>query len=341
MYWATAPLEPGIEAISKEVFDLAGWFGRSRIFSINPHLGFRVMEKGRVLGFNPRLDLLLRPAILALEAFCDVNHIYGEISPWIYSRTLRRRPIVLTIASEKGEPQGEFLSRCRVIAAQTNQMRERLAAYASADTRLELIYPGVDLSTFRPGPGAMSAGRPRVLLATFPRTAGELEGRGINFLIEAAAALPDVEFTFLTRPWRAGETAIAQVRERIASLGLRNVHLLSGVQSDMSIIYAGADFTVIPYATPDGGKECPRSLVESMACGIPVLISAVAPFSRFVGTNGCGTVFTLEDGSFAAALEDAIAHYRLLSERAAACARDWFDQEATRRRYSEIYDAIA
>src|SRR5690606_3090518 len=127
--------------------------------------------------------------------------------------------------------------------------------------RIELIYPGVDLSSFMPRVGAFRGGRPRVLFATFPRTAGELADRGVDFLLDAAAALPDVDFTFLSRPWRSGESALAIVQDALRTRKLFNVQMLSGVQSDMSGLFAEADFTVIPFATVDGGKECPRSLV--------------------------------------------------------------------------------
>lgn len=339
-YWATVPLEPQIEAISKEVFDLAAHFTSSRVFSINPYLRVRVSGRGRVLGFHPSLDLLLRPVIRALEASADVNHIYGEVAPWTYFRSLRRKPIVLTVASEKGDLVPEFLERCRVVTAQTGGMADRLSRFRSGRTRIELIYPGIDLSAFRPRPQTAGGGRPRILFATFPRTAGELAERGVHFMLDAAASLPDVDFIMVSRPWRAAESALSVVRDAIQARQLRNVELLSGVQADMSGVYATADFTIIPFATAGGGKECPRSLIESMACGVPVLISDVAPFSRFIAEQQCGSVFALTPESFGAALEAGLSRGRQLGESAARAARDHFDLRTMLRRYAAIYDSL-
>jgi glycosyltransferase involved in cell wall biosynthesis len=262
------------------------------------------------------------------------------MAPWIYFKTLRRRPIVLTIASEKGEVVPEFLQRCRVIAVQTIGMEKRLEEFGSDECRVQLVYPGIDLTAFRPRPRTAHARRPKVLLATFPRSTEELDSRGVRFLLSAAAALPDVDFILLTRPWRSGGTAAAQVGQEIESAGLRNVTLLSGTQTDMNKVYSGADFTIIPYTAPDGGKECPRSLIESMACGVPVLISDVAPFSRFVEAQDCGAVFRLQPEALGAALERGLQRYEHVSARAVTCAGSFFNIHATFERYAKIYDSV-
>ena len=169
-YWTTAPLEPQIEAISKEVFELAGHFG-GRILAVSPHLSLRIEQWGRVLGFNPRWDALLRLAIPVLERMGDVNHVYAEMSPWLYHKTLRRRPVVLTIASEKGQLVPEFIERCAAVVVQTRGLARELAQRGFDSSRVRLIYPGIDLEKFLPRAETSPNKRPRVLLATFPRTA--------------------------------------------------------------------------------------------------------------------------------------------------------------------------
>lgn len=142
-----------------------------------------------------------------------------------------------------------------------------------------------------PRPRTQPAGRPRVLLATIPRTIEELAERGVWFQLEVAAALPAVEIFALTWPWRSGESAATAVRARLREARIGNVQLLDGAGTDMPALHASMDFTVIPYISATGGKECPRSLIESMACGVPVLISGCAPFSQFIEASGCGAAF--------------------------------------------------
>ena len=336
-YWTTAPLEPGIEAISKEVADLAGHFD-GRILAVNPHLTLRAERGTRVLGFHPRWDPLLRLAIPLLERRGDLNHVYAEVSPWLFHKTLRRRPIVLTIASEKGEVVPEFLDRCATIVVQTQGMQRSLAQRGVEASRLRLIYPGIDLDRFQPGEGRMPAARPRVLLATFPRTAGEMDERGVSFLLDAAVQLPHIDFSLLSRPWRSGSTAAERTRQIIVERSLANVTLLEGAQADMRELYLRHDFTVIPFTTPEGGKECPRSLVETLACGVPALISAAAPFSTFVSERQCGTVFPLTTQGFAGAVESAVSDYRRLCGNAVRESRATFDIRSMLKAYSDVYE---
>lgn len=336
-YWTTAPLEPGIEAISKEVADLADHF-EGRILAVNPHLSLRAERRARVLGFHPRWDPLLRLLIPVLERRGDINHVYAEVSPWLFHKTLRRRPIVLTIASEKGEVVPGFLERCSTIVVQTQAMARSLAKRGVEPARVRLIYPGIDLDAFRPREDLSPAMRPRVLLATFPRTAEEMDERGVSFLLETAAQCPHIDFSLLSRPWRSGGTAAERTRQLIDERGLTNVTLIEGAQQDMRALYLRHDFTVIPFTTPEGGKECPRSLVETMACGVPVLISEAAPFSVFVRERQCGAVFPLTAQGFAAAVEAAMSDYSRISGNAVRESRASFDMRSMLKAYADIYE---
>jgi glycosyltransferase involved in cell wall biosynthesis len=338
-YWTTAPLEPLIEAVSKEVEDLARHFA-GRLFAVSPHLSLKVQERGRTLGFHPAFDPLLRLLVPAIESRTDINHVYAEISPWLFHKTLRRKPIVFTIASEDGAPLPQFLERCARIVVQTSRMAGQLTRLGVQRERMQLIYPGVDLATLAPREPAAPRRKPKVLLATFPRSSEEMAERGVLFLLDAAQHNPDIHFSLVSRPWRNGSTALDVVKRQVEERALRNVAILEGVQTDMRSIYLEHDFTVIPYTTAGGGKECPRSLVETLACGVPALISSVAPFSVFVREQDCGEVFELTPAGLATAIERASSRYAALSASAAQCARRHFDLRGTMQAYSGIYDRL-
>lgn len=340
IYWTTSCLETRIEAISKEIFDLSARFSDGLVFSVSSHLTVKLSRKDRCMGFHPSLDPLLRLAIPILERSTDINHIYAEISPWLYFKTLRRKPTILTIASEKGELIPEFVDRCDVIAVQTEGMRRRLEACNIDDSKIRLVYPGIDLSGFSRGRRTIGVHRPKILLATFPRTAEELEKRGVSFLVEVAKRFPEMEFHMLSRPWRSGGTALATLKHNLEVREITNVIILEGIQNAMAELYARYDFTAIPYVTADGGKECPRSLVESMACGVPILISDAAPFASFVAEHDCGRVYPRGVEGFASAVDSGLRNYTRISQRAEECAHAFFDREQTYRTYAGIYGAL-
>lgn len=342
-YWTTASLEPDIEAVSKEVFDLARHFADSVVFGVSPHLRFRMGCSPKHLGLNAKFDPMLRLAIPVIERATRINHVYAETSPWLFFKTLRRKPTVLTIASEKGEINTEFLDRVEAITVQTEALYRRLSEVERWRRKLSLLYPGIDLARFKPpenGDAGRPADRPRVLFATFPRSREEIGPRGVDLLLGLAKGNPEVQFDLLTRPWSGGDTASAVVRERLASDRRDNIRLLEGRRDRMEDLYRNCDFTVIPYTRTDGGKECPLSLVEGLACGVPVLISSVAPFASFVEANGCGIAFEPNPQSFARAIDAGWSRYSELRAGALACARQHFDRQSVYRRLESLYDVI-
>ena len=335
-YWTTACLAPQFEAVSKEVFDLAARFRDSRVFAVNPHLPLTFSRKDRAVGFHSRFIPLLRAVIPFVEAAARLNHVYAEVNPWVFLKALARRPIVLTIASEKGDPVPELLNRCTLIVVQTEAMKRRLAGLGIPGDKLRLIYPGIDLTRFAPRESWSSGHRPSILFATFPRSEAELASRGVLLLLETAKKYPEIDFRFVSRPWGSGNTAQSAVAARIREYGLTNVRILEGIQSRMEDLYRRHDFTVVPYTQTDGGKECPRSLIEALACGVPVLISQAAPFASFIADHDCGVVFSCSPEGLAAGLETALGAYSRMSRNAARVARDAFDLNQTLREYGEL-----
>ena len=292
------------------------------------------------IGMNPRLSLLMRSLIPVVERCVDLNHIYAETNPWPFLTSLSRRPIVLTIASEKGEPVPAELDRCKNIVVQTEGMKSRLANAGLNPGKIKVVYPGIDLSSFSPRSTWKVPRRPRVLFATFPRTEAELADRGVLLLLEVAQLYPEIDFTLVSRPWNSGNTAHVAVKKYAETRDLSNVTILEGLQRFMGDIYRKHDFTVIPYTTPDGGKECPRSLVEALSCGVPVLISDIAPFAPFVEMHNCGRLFSRNPQSFCIAMQQALAAYPSLSTNAAQIAAQTFDLRNTIGQYRAIYEAL-
>jgi glycosyltransferase involved in cell wall biosynthesis len=339
-YWTTAPLEPSIEAISKEVFDLAEHFRGSRIVGFSRHLTIRLDFANRCYGFNSRLEPFFRGIIPLMEGSADVHHVYAEISPYMLLKTLRRKPVLLTIASEKGSLFPELLSRCGAIAVQTRGMKKRLEAAGLPQSAVRLIYPGIDLDNFQPRQRMSGNRRPSILLATFPREEHELAERGVTFLLDMAERHRGLDFHFVSRPWRAGSTALPRVKSEIARRELTNVAISEGMQGKMQDLYWQHDFTIVPFATAEGGKECPRSLTESLACGVPVLISNVAPFATYVEESQCGKSYTLDAESFASAVEAGLKDYARLSANALTCAKADFDRRQSSRTYAGLYDQL-
>jgi glycosyltransferase involved in cell wall biosynthesis len=341
IYWNVSCLEPEIEAISKEVFLLAHQFRNSFIFSVTPHHVFKLSFQKRFVGFHSKYDPLLRIVIPIVEKYCDINHIYGDVCPWIFYKTLKHKPIVLTIASERGNLNVDFIERCKKVIVQTETLKKRLLEFGVNKDKVEVLYPGLDLSRFNPKMNSHNLGvHPKILFATAPRSQKELTGRGVPLLLMAAKESPDVQYHLLYRKWNRGYTSFNPTEQLIANYNLKNVTLTNSIVHDMSGIYRDHHFTIIPYTNSSGGKECPNSLIESLACGRPVLISSISPFAYFIEKYQCGVVFDPTPASLIAAIEKGMKNYWDFSGRAAMIANKYFSQEKLFQRMSEIYEKL-
>jgi len=340
-YWTTSCLQPEIEAVSKEVFQLAEHFPNSLLFGISPHYALCASLKGRYVGFHPRFDPVLRVIIPYIERHYDISHVYGEATPWTFYKTLRRKPIVLTVASEKGSPRPDFLDRCRKVLVQTNSFYQKLRALGVEKNKLELLYPGVDLPRYRPRSDArQQRGTPKILFASAPRSEEEMKNRGVYLLLEAAKASRQVQYHLLYREWNSGHTSLPATRRWLESCPLENVTLTNSVVAEMHHLYGDYDFTIIPYTTAAGGKECPMSALEGLACGLPTLISSLAPFAEFVAQHKCGVVFDPTPSSLVAAVETGMCQYRKLSTNAVNVAQRYFSSQRLLERMTQIYEEI-
>ena len=338
-YWTTCCLEPRIEAISREVEILSEYFQPSRVIGINRHYQIRFSWKRSILGANPRFDLLFRPIIFFLERFTKISHVYGDITPWIFHKTLFKRPIIHTIASDKGQPVLNFLNRCNHLVVQTRLSREKLLQAGCDPRRVHMIYPGVSLDQFAAVHTKYNGVKPKILFATAPREEHELAERGVYLLLEAARACPEIQFSLLFRKWRTSHTSIKNIQDNLAVNPAANITITSEAVQNMAEMYLRHHFTIIPFTSPVGGKECPNSMIESMACGIPVLVSTCVPIAEFVEKTSSGVCFDPNVSSLLRAIDEGMSRWDSLSYNARKAAEKNFSLDAALNAYAALYDS--
>jgi len=174
--------------------------------------------------------------------------------------------------------------------------------YGFSGARLEVVYNGVDVDRFTPGPGALphhaaeAAPRP-VTCGTAARLVHE---KGIDVAVRAFALLaPDVPMRLLIAndgPERAALEAL--VRE----LGLTDRVQFTGFQRDLAAFYRGLDILLVPSRIEAQGLI----VLEAMACGCLVIASAVGGIPEMISRRELGTLVPPEDaGALAAAIDDA------------------------------------
>jgi colanic acid/amylovoran biosynthesis glycosyltransferase len=171
----------------------------------------------------------------------------------------------------------------------------------AAHDKVHVIYGGVDTDRLSPRPKEPSTGPFQILcVARFE------EVKGHTYLVEACRLLRERGIAFQCGligdgPW------LSKVAAQIELAGLNNSIQLLGARPYPEVIQAftQADVVVLPTAPTASGKRegIPNVLKEAMACGLPVVASAVGGIPELVDDGISGILLPPKN---AAALADAL-----------------------------------
>jgi glycosyltransferase involved in cell wall biosynthesis len=192
----------------------------------------------------------------------------------------------------------------QVIATCRDEVRE-LTSLGVPPGQLSVVPCGVDTSVFTPsGPAAARGGRPRLLVL------GRLvERKGIATAIAALAQLPEAELVVAGGPDRRDLAASDDCRalraaaERHGVAG-RVVFTGSVTRAEVPALIRSADVVVcVPWYEPFGIVP-----LEAMACGVPVVASAVGGLTDTVADQETGLLVPARDpGALSRALSQLLA----------------------------------
>lgn len=193
----------------------------------------------------------------------------------------------------------------------TRSNQEHLQELVAAETRhkVKLVYHGVDLAKFTPGPARERDTEPLVLAV------GRLvEKKGLPELLRACSVLRRRGCAF--RCLILGEGPQRPLLEaRVRELGLQATVSLPGALSQEELLgfYRRATVFALPCRVlPNGDRDgIPNVLLEAMAVGVPVVATAVSGIPELIEDRDNGLLLKDTDGD---QLADALE--RLLTDAA-------------------------
>jgi glycosyltransferase involved in cell wall biosynthesis len=198
------------------------------------------------------------------------------------------------------------------------------------DGKIIRIHNGIDLNRF--SPNGVPAPQPLRMLTV----ARLVEKKGLPVLIDACRRLRDAGIEFRCDIIGKGRLRPA-LREQIKEAGLgKTVHLVGPkTQREVLRYYHAAYLYVLPCVVgSDGNREgLPVSIVEALACGLPVITTPVTGIPEVVedGKNGflvpSGDAVALAD-AITKVVEDPALYQRLCDNARPSVAAD-FDREET------------
>ena len=311
---------PESEAVSKEVKILSDSFNSS-VFDMS----FR----------NP----LNYPRLLRLPFLSrDISHIYTSLGDRPYLTLLRRKPIILTGSSSarkgKIESQLRYYSKLSMVVVESERQRSILYELGVDDDKIKLIYPGINLDEFSHKPSLTEGFT--VLFASSPPREELFDSRGINLLLSLAGEEKSLRFIFL---WR--KTCYDLLRRKIEGMQLSNVEVVNEIVGDMNEYYAKANCTITPFMNYDDHKPVPRSLIESLAAGKPVLVSNRVGISNMIEEERCGVVFEPDPESLIKAVSELRSKYKTYQKNTGKPAEKYFSKKGFITSYEELYKEIS
>jgi D-inositol-3-phosphate glycosyltransferase len=218
-------------------------------------------------------------------------------------------------AGDSPEPPMRSIGEQQVVDAadrlivNTETEAQQLVSLHQADPgRIDVVHPGVDLSTFTPGDRA--AARTALGLsadASIVAFVGRIQPlKAPDVLLRAAALLPGVQVVIAGGPSGNGMATPDNLVRLAAELGISDRVTFVPPQSrdDLVNVYRAADIVAVPSYNESFGLVA----VEAQACGTPVVAAAVGglPVAVADGVSGA-LVVGHEPAAWAATLRDVLA----------------------------------
>lgn len=267
-------------------------------YALLPKVGMRMAPYAMALGAFPVLKKLQQQGFDF--DLIDAHYYYPDgVAAGLLARWLGKpffvtaRGTDINLIAEFARPRKRMLATARAAAgsvAVSQALADRLVALGAPAQRVHCLRNGVDTRRFAPQPRDVA--RRRLGLAEEGRywlMVGNLvELKGHAVAIEALAAVPEVQLLCAgSGPERTRLEAFAQ------RLGVADrVHFAGQVpQTDLPWWYSAADALVLCSSR----EGWPNVLLESMACGTPVLATRVGGTPEIVDAPAAGQMLEQRD----------------------------------------------
>jgi glycosyltransferase involved in cell wall biosynthesis len=329
---------PDREGVSKELASLYSYFSkfdRNNVYLHNIADRWQFSLGRGFISYPDRLLPFGYPFLKYLEKTSDLIHIYGSLTGRIYFKLLKGRPCVLTNASALVTSRLEqcFFAADRIDTIVLESERDlQIANQLGIDpTKLVLIYPGVTRKKI----SKVSKDQPfTVLFASAPISKNPLsiKRRGVALLIEAAKQLKDCRFIFL---WR--NTHNEKLNQLIANAVTDNIKVINRIIPDITHQMVDVHCTILTPESVDECKPCPISLIESLACGRPVIVSNRTGISDLIKKENCGIAVEPDVEEVKSGIRRLQDHYESYSKNSLPAAEKYFSLKQFLNSYANVY----
>jgi len=184
---------------------------------------------------------------------------------------------------------------------------------------------GIDLSKFKETP--IPKNNLFILLfasAPMENSINSLSDKGIVLLLNAFKRLVSIHKNIrLILIWRG--KLYKEISALISKMKLEKYVEIINKKVDMKHYFRKAHATIFTLTNLRGSANYPHSLIESLACGRPVIVSNILEISTIVENEKCGEVSDVTVEGVINAVEETIKEYRTLQSNCRKTAEKYFD----------------
>jgi glycosyltransferase involved in cell wall biosynthesis len=328
---------PQWEAVSKEIASLLQGLDKiidGSLVSLNTkHRQLRLGGREKRIPLPHGLPLY--PLLKPYASRFDINHLFASGGERYLTPIISRYKGVLTVAKDTSTTAGfernrEALLRLRAIVVQGERDREILQQLGVRPEALRIIRPGIPTA-----PYVAAAGQFTIVFASSPLTADDFLSRGIYLIARAAAQLPDVRFLLV---WR--ERHLGKLERILGNAQTENVDIVNGLVDDMASTYDRAHATILPGLEHRSFIPCPRSGLESLAHGKPLLLSTLVSLAQSVVSSGAGLAFEPTTAGLVAAVRQLQRDYPSYQANTQRYIADKFSPATHLALYERLYQSL-
>jgi glycosyltransferase involved in cell wall biosynthesis len=219
------------------------------------------------------------------------SSVIVNIDPWFAKEAVERLPKGTRLASvlhhvNEDDPNAAYVARADLPVAACAAAAEHLQQRVGPNKRVLLVENGVDLEEFRPlnkaeCRKAFGLERQSLLVGYCGKASSDYRGRkGLDILQRVIAELGsnrDVEFVFCGGGWEDWCKATGVSGAKVTQLGFIERNRLGQFYNAMDVVLSTSR-----------NEAGPASVLEAMACGVPVVASQTGIVDKVVvhGRNG-------------------------------------------------------
>jgi glycosyltransferase involved in cell wall biosynthesis len=314
------PLEPLLKERFWEGFMLQRDWSRERPFVLDMALSFRNKEEMRYWLQAASVARAVKDEGIEL---LHAHFATGSASVARYAAQLVGIPYTLTAHAKDIYAVDVDRDRLRAIlgdSATTVTVSDANVSYLgelAPQARVRRVYNGLDLTRF-----PVRAEKPESSTAPLLLFVGRLvEKKGVGDLLTAIALLRRQGRELRLRIVGTGELETT-LRDQVTQLGLRDCVDFAGPASQEELVtqhLASADLFVLPaIVAADGDRDgLPTTLLEAMACGVPVITTDIPGIDEATPHGDAGVLVSPgQPQALAAAIDQALRERGVTAQRA-------------------------